>query len=216
MKIINKLILITIASIGIFQLAMADEIANPNYPYNASDAVTMFDRFYQDKYDTINDDLHANTNAAKENWSQDAMLAKFTITVADDIENGYSFEFTDENNPEKIYVATPTMDKENTWSLLERDNTENLDMPVSNVHLVLRKLIPAIQKDPRLLPALDRSIGETKNTKLLITIKKNDMGESTWYMDFRITGKDGVEKKYQAWVSAVNATKPEFKVIRKQ
>ncbi len=215
MKNISKILVISVATLGIFQIAMADEIANPDYPYNASEAVTMFDRFYQDKYDTINDDLHANTDAAKEQWSQNAMLAKFVITFADGIENGYAFEFTDKDNPGKTYVAAPAMDEENPWSLFEEDNTENLDMPISNVHLVLRKLIPAMQKDPRLLPALDRSIGEN-NTGIFITLKKNEIGESTWYIDFQTVGENGLNKRYEAWVSAVDAAKPEFKVIRKQ
>lgn len=206
------LTLILIASFA--PSAFADVIANPEYPYNASEAVTMFDETWSDNYDIINEDLRLTEAAAKEQWFENAMVAQFQITFADGIENGYSFDFMNRDDTTKIFSADPMLDDENPWHYEETDNAENLLSPLSNVNLTLRKLIPAMQNDVRLLRAIDRGISDDDNTGMFITLKETADQVSTWYIEFRVDGPEK-SKTYLVWVSAEDAAKPLFKVVRK-
>ncbi len=216
MKTITKIIATLTLCVILAPAAFADVIANPDYPYNASEAVTMFDQLWDDGYDKINEDLHATEAVAKEQWFEGAMVAQFHITFADGIDNGYTFDFMNRDDTAKIYNADPLLDDETPWHYEETDNTDNLLTPLSNVNLTLRKLIPAMQSDVRLLEALDRGIAEESDTSMFITLKEDENQVSTWYIEFRVANDDPAKNKtYLVWVSAEDAAKPLFKTVRK-
>ncbi len=216
MKTITKIIATLTLCVILAPAAFADVIANPDYPYSASEAVTMFDQLWSDSYDKINQDLRVTETAAKEQWFEGAMVANFKITFADGIDNGYSFDFMNKDDTAKIYSADPLLDDVTPWHYEETDNPDNLLTPLSNVNLTLRKLISAMQNDVRLLEALDRGITEESDTSMFITLKENTEQVSTWYIEFRVMGATPEENKtYLVWVSAEDAAKPLFKAVRK-
>jgi len=216
MKTITKIIATLTLCAILAPAAFADVIANPTYPYNASEIVTLFDESWSKNYDKINEDLHTTTATAKEQWSEDAMVAKFHITFADGMGNGYSFDFMNQEDTTKIYSANPLLNDETPWQYEETDNTEILLTPLSHVNLTLRKLIPAMQNDVRLLNAIDRGIPEENNTSMFITLKEDENQVSTWYIEFRVSHDDPAKNKtYLVWVSAEDAAKPLFKAVRK-
>lgn len=193
----------------------AQEQPGPGHPAAPSEIVELFDIHYRDSYDKINNDLHENDAAAKE-WSEEAFIAKFGINLEDGMDSGYYFEYIDREDPSDIFTAYPTLDEENPWFREVIENEEGLEYGLSGINLLLRKLIPAMQNDPRLLTALDRSTDEGTDTGLWITLRQNEENQSTWYMEFRLKNPDGeTYKTYLAWVSASDAAKPVFKVIRK-
>lgn len=217
MKNITKIITTLTLCAILAPAALADAIANPEFPYNASEAVTMFDRFYTDKYDKINEDLDTVSEVARTDWFEDAMVASFHITFADGIDNGYAFDFMNKDETSKIYSANPLLDDYTPWHYEETDNTENLLTPLSHVNLTLRKLVPAMQNDVRLLSALDRGITEESNTSMFITLKEDANQVSTWYVEFQVSGSTPEENKtYLVWVSAEDTVKPQFKAVRKK
>lgn len=212
-KIITTLTLCAILS----PTAFADVIANPDYPYTASEIVTLCGRGWDKNYDKINEDLNTVSEVARTDWFEDAMVAKFHITCADGIENGYAFDFMNKDETSKIYSVSPMLDDYTPWHYEETDNTENLLSPLSNVNLTLRKLVPAMQNDVRLLQALDRGIAEESNTSMFITLKEDANQVSTWYVEFQVSGATPEENKtYLVWVSADDTVKPQFKAVRKK
>lgn len=206
-SIIFALTTLLLTSIAPISAGASDFTEEITYPYKPSEIVRVFEQNYMDQYDQINDDLHANNELAQE-WAEDAVPGKFNIYYADGIEVGYDFKYISKSLPNEMFWAFPTL--EGLWNSVIDPRDGDIYYGIANVNLTLRKLIPAMLNDERLLHALNRLTLEGANTGIWITLRNNEEGKLMWYIEFRID-KEGLDHPdFLVRVSAGDLGKPYF------